>query len=490
MRDVSNRNWTEPILLSTALSLGASQTFLDFVDVPVNRDIPLFADPFPLTCFPSGWAKRANNQIIDFFSEVLELVQQQKRSQVIELLSAPGEAADAHFGYSMRTSSRRGIGKIKAEKMAHALFKSEAAHTGLLTSLSELDLFVDGIADDNISDLTLNILRHLLIEYTESQLDNLDIEGTLIVNAGFGWDHERKQWSPGRGRFPICDNERILLVPKFLVRRKVALNPQNFYQHWMLNYIVREHESLGTSFVKVFKNGKRRVLKKDVASANPFSKKSVADFIEKHPEVYLEFRTQQAASIKMISAEEIADSLNSREIIKGPSASELKSILTGQKDASRYHTFILEALTFICEGDLSAPKKEVKRDGGLGRVDIEFDNNALSGFFHNLGSKFSIVCGKIIFECKNYAYDPKNPEIDQLSGRLKPHYGMFGVLVVRHVTDLEALRRRLVRDRDQHKMMIYLTDDDIVKLLGLAHQGKRSEISDFWSNRYAEVANT
>jgi hypothetical protein len=37
--------------------------------------------------------------------------------------------------------------------------KSEAVRTGLLTSLEECELMVDGVSDDKISDLTTNVLR-------------------------------------------------------------------------------------------------------------------------------------------------------------------------------------------------------------------------------------------------------------------------------------------------------------------------------------------
>ena len=58
---------------------------------------------------------------------------------------------------------------MQAEQLFEALRDSAAVRAGFISSLEESELMIDGISHDKISDLTTNILRAHLADYTVAQ---------------------------------------------------------------------------------------------------------------------------------------------------------------------------------------------------------------------------------------------------------------------------------------------------------------------------------
>jgi hypothetical protein len=72
----------------------------------------------------------------------------------------------------------------------------------------------------------------------------------------------------------------------------------------------------------------------------------------------------------------------------------------------------------------------------------------------------------IFVECKNYAEDPANPELDQLAGRFSPKRGQVGILVCRKIGNKKRMAERC-RDtaNDNRGYVIALDDDDLKKII-------------------------
>ena len=69
-------------------------------------------------------------------------------------------------------------------------------------------------------------------------------------------------------------------------------------------------------------------------------------------------------------------------------------------------------------------------------------------------------------ECKNYAEDPANPELDQLAGRFSPRRGNFGLLVCRTIADKPTFAARCRDTADDGRgFIIGLDDEDLAALV-------------------------
>ena len=63
-----------PIHFSDFFQLSKSQLELDFVDVPIDGDIPLFIDPYALSQRVDRWSQQAHLTLIDFFERIVSAI--------------------------------------------------------------------------------------------------------------------------------------------------------------------------------------------------------------------------------------------------------------------------------------------------------------------------------------------------------------------------------------------------------------------------------
>lgn len=146
-------------------------------------------------------------------------------------------------------------------------------------------------------------------------------------------------------------------------------------------------------------------------------------------------------------------------------------------------------LEFIFYPSLINPVKEREIHSGRKRIDILFDNGAPGeGFFHRLQHAMRIPCPYIPIECKNYATDISNPELDQMIGRLSPNRGSFGIIVSRELEDAKKFLDRC-RDayKDQHGLIIPLTDRDLITILEQKRRGVERPEDTILSDRARDV---
>ncbi len=494
---IANRKTQDIIAMSSAKKKGnrfsdrfgllQSQAELDFVDIPVDADLKLFCDPYSFVIESDPWFVECNNEVSSFFQRLLDFIRARDRSSAMQMLEHVGEANEAHLGFSEKEARGLGIGRKKAEALYERLQSSDAVKTGRLQDISECDLFVRGVGPDNISDMTLNIIRHKLLEYTATQCEQLGIE-TKMVQGGFCWNNESNRWKNGYAHLPVVDGNRLLLVPKAAVRYRLALDHQDFYRKHVLEFLQAEHLSANTSLVHVLKNGKRRVTKKDVAQENPLSKEMLFRFAEEHPEVLKAYKESAYNNIAVLRDEDIEGQQRQQKGVDIQAIlTKLDQLKSGHEDASKFHDAVFGAMHAIFYPQLRMFKKEAEINEGRKRLDIIANNSRAPGFFSDLASQHNILCPYIAFECKNYTEDPRNPEFDQLSGRLNDQRGKVGVLICRHITDRPAIIAKCKDYRKKGELLIVLDDQDLKILLGHRKEQAYGLISEYMHKRLREI---
>ena len=130
------------------------------------------------------------------------------------------------------------------------------------------------------------------------------------------------------------------------------------------------------------------------------------------------------------------------------------------------------------------PHVETPLHEGRKRIDITYVNAAQNDFFAWV--KENYPAGHVFVECKNYAGDPENPELDQLAGRFSPSRGKFGLLMCRHLEDRDLFMRRC-RDtaRDDRGWIIPLDDVDLTTLTEARQANDHQTIYRFFMERFA-----
>ena len=150
---------------------------------------------------------------------------------------------------------------------------------------------IEGISRDKISDLTTNIIRKHLEEYTEEQCLLHGIPTRRVALAPF-YSADTNSWTNDYLNLPIAQGRPILFVPKVIARYDLAYDHQKYYQHSVLDYLQAEALTAGSSLVHTLKNGRRVVYKKDIEAQFRCTKENLFRFSREHPDVLQEYREE------------------------------------------------------------------------------------------------------------------------------------------------------------------------------------------------------
>lgn len=478
--------------ISKKFKLGVTQYELDFVDVDTSKDLRLFLDPHFLGQRSDRWSIAASGSIQSFFKHFLALLKAGKRAEARELFSHLGEPNDTCLGMSRGIPKGSGVGAGLADEMFESLADSEAVKSGVLTDLEDARIFVKGVDNDRVSDMTTALIRQHLLEYTIAQCDLWGMPLNDDVPSGGVWDESTNRWTNYLTRRLVIAGRPILLVPKAIVSFSKAYTAKKYHQHFVLTYLKHEHLRLDTVLVqrRKRKDGsvRRWVTKKSIVEhESPGDKAYLAAFTERHVEVFADFKDRAAGNERSLPNKDFTDA-KLEEVVTHVRAA-LDAVTVGGDDATRYHRIVAGILELCFYPALVTPKIETPLHDGRKRVDITFDNAADEGFFHRLHAIHHIPCAYVMTECKNYSRDVKNPELDQLAGRFGTNRGQFGLLVSRTADNMETL---ILRCADAYKdgrgLMIPLTDSDLHDMMEAKLNGSAAPYEDILSDRLRRIA--
>lgn len=461
-------------LFSQFFRLGKTQSELDFVDVPVDGDIPLFVDPFANSQRLDRWSQECHRALITFFQGVVDKIRSGRYEQAKELLLHLREPNETRLGLSAGRPQGAGIGSFQADLIYEALRDSSAVRTGFLSSLEECELMIEGIGWDKISDLTTNIIRSPLADYSREQctLHNVPVEAVAQPAC---FDPNLMQWVARYLELPMCGQLPVLLVPKAIARFSLGYDHNRYYRHFVLNYLRTEALEASSALVRTLKNGRKVVYKKDLERIFPCTKDLLYRFSREHPHVLEEYR-ESLERLERIDQKSEVDP-EDEAAIAAALVRALESIPPGNARASEYHNLMVGVVEFLFFPNLLYPRKEREIHEGRKRIDIVMENGARGGIFYRLHDVRRIPCAYVPFECKNYLTEVANPELDQLAGRFSINRGMVGFLCCRRFEN-RALFIRRCKDTivDGRGLILPFDDETITRYLNIIGDGQREEL--------------
>jgi hypothetical protein len=470
---------------SKAFNLGKTQLELDFVDIPLHTDDWLFIDPFAISQRSDPWSQQAHRTLVAFFQKVVDFIRSDDTEEARKLLGNLREPNETHFGLSKKQSAGAGIGPHQADQIFTALKGSSAVKTGFLSSLEECELMIEGVGRDKISDLATNVIRGHLADYTRQQCDLHGIPVYSVAMPPF-FNADTGIWESHYVDLPVWKQRPIILVPKAIARRGLAYDHQQYYQHYVLNYLQSEAISAGSSLVHTLRSGRRVVYKKDLAKQFPCTKEFLYQFSKQNPDTLEHYRStlvqlEKAGKVSVVDDED-------ERVIADILGVALKSIRPGMKHAGEYHRLMVSVIEFLFFPNLLNPKKEREIHEGRKRIDILVENGAREGILHRLHDVRGLPCSFVPVECKNYTTEVANPELDQLAGRFSTNRGKFGMLCCRRFED-RALFIDRCRDthRDQRGLIIALDDETLLRFLAHVMNGERHKLDGEVSRLIDEV---
>jgi len=444
--------------------LGIDQPSLDFVDVRLETDTQLFVDPTALSLLDTEWGARCRSLIQNYFSLVLTSIRNGDHTRALRLLASLNEPNETRLGFSSDRPRGHGMGKKLAETMWSALRDSNAVRTGIIHDLEDTALMIDGVASDVISDIVTNIIREPLLEYTQAMCERYGIPLVDNIASRPIWNMDQQQWQNRHVQQPVVDGQRLLLVPKALVRKTITYQADNYYNLYLLERL--QEEDVNHGFVRLLKNGEvRPPTKKSLKERHGEGKEQNRRLTPGREDVLDKYREDKRENPREpLSHEQFAEAAGTHEPDWETLLAALDNIQLGRGDAHAYEVAVKNLFDAMFYPWLMYPETQTRIHNGRKIIDITYMNMAQDDFFRWLRDHYPAQY--VIVECKNYTDDPANNEIDQLSGRFSPRRGKFGILVCRSVTDKDTMVARC-RDtaNDDRGFMIVLDDNDVRELV-------------------------
>lgn len=456
------------IWFSSYYGLDEPQFKLPFVDFNLNSDVPLYIDPYAITKDQTDLAERCHNSIISYFQTLLDAIRGGGKTQIKRLVSGHlSEPNEIHLGVGKKARGGRGIGPIQEKQVIETLASSTAAKLGVIQTIQELELHIEGVGPDKVSDLVANIILAELATYTEEVCQEYGIPTNHIAVSGF-WNSAKREWDGGYFNLPSRETHSYILVPKRFVRRaRDLMNHREFYDKYILSTLKQELLSADDSLVQTLKTGERRVTKKSIREDARFtlSKEFISSYIMENPEVMDAYRAELVTRFRPADPAEPSQKAIVDDPVILDTLSRLKQISPGRASANEYHEVIFVLIQFIFDWALENFGKEFKMDAGRSRIDIISDNYASGGLFRDFVDRYRATT--VPMECKNYVTDLANDEFNQIMERLGPKTSQLGMVFCRKIDDIPKIVAHLGDRWLRHNCMILLFDDNLVERLTL-----------------------
>lgn len=423
-----------------------AQAELDFAIPFLDEDIPLYVDPFLLWKSPSQQDQALHTTLVNSFNHQNWLLQKGREDEALRNLILASECNEVGLGVSAKKQGKR-IGPGTASDILN-LFRHipEYGRFGF-THFEEIQLYIDGIAKDRVSDIACNFLKSFLIDYTIQQCQELGIP-LARVKLDSLYDYRNYAFREEvEVELPVHPEHRtpILLVPKRWLRHVPWLSFEDYFAAYCPKDDVI-HRQGSDERVKVLTYNRDYY---GAVDAYVKAKERVAEDCKNDP---------LFKQIPIISAR--------RKL------SEIKALPTGTGDKAdkKYENAVAQLLASLLYPHLDFADTQSRSDGGATIRDLVFYNNRSVDFLKEILDDYQ--SRQLVMELKNVRTIERE-HINQLNRYLANEFGRFGVLVTRNPLPRAMLRNTIELWAGQRKCIITLTDADLELMVAVYESKQR-----------------
>lgn len=210
--------------------VAVAQIDLDFAVPLLDADIPLYVDPFLLWKSPSQQDQALHTVLVNSFNHLNLLVQKGKEDEGVANLILASECDEVGLGTSASRTGKR-LGEATARAVLDLYKKIPQYGRYGFTHFEEIQLYVDGISKDRVSDLACSFLKSFLVDYTIDQCQAVGIP-TAPTTLSTLFDYKTQTFKRDQAvELPVQpENGRpILLVPKRWLRYVPWINFDDYF---------------------------------------------------------------------------------------------------------------------------------------------------------------------------------------------------------------------------------------------------------------------
>lgn len=436
-------------------SLPFTQEEVEFAIPFLDEDIPLYMDPFLLWKSPSQQDNALHGSITNSFNYLGKLFSKNE-DEAIFTLKEISECDEVGLG-----NSKSKKGKKIGDKLAIAILSTfkdipQIQENGF-THFELLQLLIDDFSKDRVSDISCNLIKSFLIDYTIQQSNKFSIptENSEITY----FDNKKLEFVNEAVNLPINPDtkEPILLIPKRWLRFIPWINYENFFS----NYVETSQ--------KITQGEK--VPRAEILEFNRNNYDQLEAYLEKR-----QLEQKDCTNDPLFTQIPILSSKRKLAAI-----TKLPTGKTNNADMD-YEKFLCPLLASMLYPDMDFAQPQSRTIEGVLIRDLIFYNNTSHKLLAEIYQRYKSK--QIVVELKN-TREVNTTHVNQLNRYLNDDFGSFGIIFTRNKPPKNVFKNTIDLWAGQRKCILIMDDEDL-KLMCQVYEDKQRKPIDVINKKYVE----
>lgn len=432
------------------------QEEVDFAIPFLDEDIPLYVDPFLLWKINSQQDNSLHTTIVNLFNQLGNNYINGKENESRQILIELSECSEVGLGNS-RTRKGKKIGEKTAYEILSLFNAIPQLNKQGFQHFEEIQMLVDNISKDRISDISCSLIKSFLIDFTIEQCQRLKIPIERCTIPLY--DYKSFQIKTEETYLPInpVNRQPIILTPKRWLKYVPWIN----YDDYFNNYYIKD--------VDKFYDGK--INRVQILNFNRDNYNLVQSYISLKEKENKELTNDPLFThIPVLSAK--------RKI------SAILKLPTGKTDnADRvYEDLMVQTLSSMLYPHLDFAKEQSRTDSGSQIRDLIFYNNRSYEFLKDIYDAYE--SRQLVIELKNVK-ELEREHINQLNRYMTDSFGKFGIIFTRNKVPKSIFQNTIDLWAGQRRCILVMDDSDL-ELMGEVYESKQRLPIEVIKRKYIE----
>lgn len=433
--------------LSDVFGLVLRQDEVDFVVPHLREDLPLYLDPFLLWSSSRDDYQELHESLLGFIGQVRAYAVNGEPLQAKKLLAEVREPNELGLGYASGSKRGSALGPATISAIVELFRQTPQLENAGISHVEILALLVPNLAEDRISDLTANVTKRWLAEFSTTRANQLGIPTRKYRLTG--WDAAVLAWRPFEAYLPYnpMDDSPVLLVPLDLLRRLPWINYGDYYR---------------TTYAPLVLPPSR--------TGSVVSKQDVLAYNRANYEVVKGYVAVREANAGACTPDPLFTPLKADTIKK--KLARLRALPTGRVSGAdkQYEELGFDILASLLYPELDLAGSQERTESGAHIRDAIFHNDGKTPFLSDLRDQYG--ARQVVIEFKNVAA-LSTEHVNQLWRYLDDEdMGRLGVLLARTPPPRNVARNIIDLHSSKRAAVLCLDDSDLELMLNLLDSGR------------------
>lgn len=419
------------------------QEEVDFAIPFLDEDIPFYLDPFLLWKINSQQDNSLHTTIVNLFNQLGHLFINGKESESRQILIELSECNEVGLGNS-KTRIGKKIGEKTANEILNLFNVIPQIYKQGFQHFEEIQLLVDNVSKDRISDISCSLIKSFLIDFTIDQCQKLNIPIEKCSVQIYNYKNLKVEIEETYLPLNPDNKQPIILIPKRWLKYVPWIN----YDDYFKNYYIKDVD-------KTFDGKLNRVQILDFNRNNYNLVQSYITLKEKNNKELT--NDPLFTQIPVISAKRKINS-----ILKLPTGK------TNNADLE-YEKFMVQTLASLLYPHLDFAKEQSRIESGSQIRDLIFYNNRSFDFLKDIYDDYNSK--QLVIELKNVK-KLEREHINQLNRYLTDSFGKFGIIFTRNKVPKNIFQNTIDLWSGQRRCILIMDDSDL-EFMGEVYESKQ-----------------